>query len=288
MAVSSHNIDGEVRVQLSLGHRERAIAALGEEVGAAEYLSEGSSIDLRLGAYEEALMSGNPGQALIGARTLLMHAPKLPFIWWAAKSLEGRALLDLGFYDEAMQEIDPGLLRTQRNQFWWYDTLLTLAWVHLFRGEWREVRRAVVPRLLLCQLSGFAPWFQGQGNLLLGLTAQDPVARRLHFLQASEAFERSGQIAVYPSSWKAENLYFSAVAAFEASGETDPSPLARAKLLLNAPEWVSETFLPVKEALSRQLTSARGGEMDPPSGRVPRRYLANLERFAVGSVSVYL
>ncbi len=281
MAMSGENIDGEVRFHLSHGHREQAIALLGNEAGTAELLMEGSPLDLRIGAYEEALMAGNPGQALIGARMLLGNAPKLPFIWWSAKSLEGRALLDLGFYDEAMQEIDPGMLRTQRNQFWWYDTLLTLAWVHLFRGEWREVRRAVVPRLLLCQLPGFGPWFRGQGNFLLGLTAGDPIARRVQFLQAAEAFDRAAEIAVFPSSWKAENLYFSAVAAYEASGASDPSPLARAKLLLHAPEWASETFLPVKEALSHQLAGARGGVPEDATGRVPRRYLANLERMAV-------
>ncbi len=281
MAVST-NVEGEVRVQLSLGHREQAIAVLGGELGLAPLVDGESPLDLRIGAYEEALMSGNPGQALVGARTLLQSGPKLPFVWWSAKSLEGRALLDLGFYDDAMQAIDPAVLRAQRNQFWWYDTLLTLAWVHFFRGEWREVRRVVVPRLLLCQLAGFGPWFQGQGNYLLGLTAKDPVARRLHFLEASESFERAGQIAVYPSCWKAENLYFAALASFEASGETDPSSLARAKILMNAPEWSAETFTPIREALSAELCFARGGSEDDPSGRVPRRYLANLEGTANG------
>lgn len=287
MAVSSSTIDGEVRVQLSLGHREQAIAALGSEVGASEYVERGSPVDLRIGAYEEALMSGNPAQALIGARALLIAAPKLPFVWWSAKSLEGRALLDLGFYDEAMQAVDPGVLRSQSNLFWWFDTLLTLAWVHLFRGEWREVRRAVVPRLLLCQLPGFGPWFQGQGNFLLGLTARDSVARRLHFLQASESFERAGQVAVYPSSWKAENLYFGAIAAFEASGRSDPSPLARAKILMNGPDWTAETFAPVREALTLQLDALRGAPDLVGSGKVPRRYLANFEPSLIGDPSPY-
>lgn len=273
----AHSIEGEVRVQLSLGRRERAIALLDGEPSAAEALGEDPTLDLRMGAYEEALTSGNPAQALVGARNLLNLGAPLPFLYWMAKSLETRALLDLGFYDEAMQSIDPTLLRTQRNQFWWFDTLLTLAWVHYFRGESREVRRAVVPRLLLCQLPGFGPWFQGQGHFLLGLTGGDPVARRLHFSQAAECFERVGQHAVYPSTWKAENLYFAAVAAFEASGRSDPSTLARAKILLGAPEWSAETFQPVREALSLQLMLARGASEAETSGRVARRYLSNLE-----------
>lgn len=276
MAVGS-TLEGEVRVQLSLGRREQAIALLGSEGAQAAYLQSQPNAELRLGAFEEALMAGEPGQALVGARNLLSGKATLPFLWWMAKSLEARALLDLGYYDEAMQTVDPLVLRSQRNQFWWFDTLLTLSWVHYFREEGREVRRAVVPRLLLCFLPGFGPWFQGQGNFLLGLTASEAGTRRVHFEQAAEAFERLTQAATYPSSWKAENLYFGAVAAFEANGKSDVAPLARAKLLLSAPEWSASTFDPVREALAHQLAVARGAEVPEPSGRVPRRYLANLE-----------
>jgi hypothetical protein len=284
MAVSTHShgtpeagLEGEVRIQLSLGRRERAIAMLGGEGVLSDYVQGGSPIDIRVGALEEALFSGNPTQALMGARAVLATSPTLPFLWWMAKSLEGRALLDLEFYDEAMQSVDPMTMRTQRNQFWYFDELLTLAWVHLFRGEIREVRRTVVPRLLLCQLPGFGAWFQGQGNFLLGLTTEDPVARRLHFLQAVEGFESAGRAAVFASSWKAENLYFGAVAAYEASGRCDPSSLARCKILLSAPDWAGEMFEPIREALNFQLLFFRGSELPEASGKVARRYLANLE-----------
>lgn len=277
VSATGNGLDGEVRVQLSLGRKERAIAILGGDSSLGGYVQGGSPVDLRIGAIEEALFAGQPAQALMGARGLLATSPVLPFLWWMAKSVEGRALLDLGHYDEAMQSMDPVTMRSQRNQFWYFDELLTLAWVHLFREEGREVRRVVVPRLLLCALPGFGTWFQGQGHFLLGLTTEDPVARRLHFLEAVQSFEIAGRSAVFASTWKAENLYFGAVAAFEASGRTDPSALARAKILLSASDWASETFEPVREALNYQLLFFRGGELPEGSGRVPRRYLANLE-----------
>lgn len=281
LILASVPLEGEIRHQLSMGRRERALALLvtTEAQGSPGAPSaDGLAVeDVRIGAFEEALAGGDPALALRGARQLLVEGSALPYAWWMAKSLEGRALLDMGLYDEALQWMEPGLLRGSRSQFWYFDALLTLGWVHLFRGEVHEVRASIVPRLLLCQLPGFGPWFAGQGHYLLGLTSTDLGSRRSHFQSAREQFAKVESQAVFPSSWKAENLYFGAVSGWEASGRTDPAPLARARLTMARSEWASDLFGPLREALNHQLAVARHEDRPPTSGRVARRHWVNLE-----------
>ncbi len=271
-------MEGEVRLQLSLGRRDRAIALLDGEGRSPREVWELGTVEAEsLAHWEDALASGQPSLALRGIREMLGRGLSPPLLWWMAKSLEGRALLDLGSYDEALMWMDPAILRTRRNQFWWYDALLTLAWVHHFRGEHHEVRRAVVPRLLLCPLPGFGPWFVGQGSYLLGLSTRDPQRRLQHFAGAQEALERAERYAVYPSPWKGENLLFASVAAFEASGRASVRPLKEALDGLSGPEWEGAAYDPLRDALEHQLARAEGREAPNPLSSYPRRYLANWE-----------